>query len=1324
MSFNKSCSEDTPNSPIIQKISARLIPGTLTTHNKGAIDWGWQSFLAYGCNNHVIIVNTKHVKVYQTLEKHKTDIVKVKWGRENYYHDLSTPYTLRLASADLSGNVVVWDVPQASSTCILNEGSKPIAEMEWITGTDSSHPFLLTLHPPGSIVLWNTETGSKVWKKTYNETLQSFSIDPFSPNNIAFLASDCIVFMDDFNLTKVPPSSGRKFYISNPSSVSSSGSMFGLNSITSGSQPASSNNSNNNVNEEKGKTGHRSQLARRMRVLIGGEFKNSVEERVALNECLQLSYHQSYRHHLLLLYPKEILVLDLEINQTVGIVGIERNGFPLVQLYSCQQRDVLICLHEPGSVSLRLRQRGYQGLPLTPSEDAASVSSLSLDSLLEVSYETQCQSEPLRHTKHSRVVGMTVCPSTECQVALMMNDGRILVLDLINHQQNASLGNENSKITHLDSVWNKNFDELTSDKFTSASTLGHSRVVPFPCSTQDPKLTLADRIPTPLYDRDELSSESVPTSPPATSVSYYNQHRKKSLGLQFLLVGYLNGLTPSPHVIRMCPPVTFRNWSVYKPLMAVGSGGGILQIVNMATGAIESEFSIHTAPIRGIEWISLQALLSFAHPNIQNVSSGLVKNELVVTDVQSGRTRTLRIEQNEESPINMVRVSCQRQYFIVAFRDQPFELWDLNNLTLVRTMPKTFVSITALEWSPLHTKRAFAHQDSNDEMSSGTLSGDQPENDKMSKLRLTPTKEHFVFTDTDGQLLHFSVEGNVVRDGSRIPSDSSMGMITCIAWKMDHIILGDVDGNLNFWNLKNKNCRNIPLHRGCIKKIRFAPGRGNMKIFVLYNDGADIWDAKEAQVLSQVRVPKDLPKIQDMDWAGSERPILCTSDGCLRICDVNLKTWTSPLSEYYLSDVPFSPHILSIKGAFNLKSLLQYQPVGGSQTPGTPGFTSSGTDLSDFDVISQNSEINSPVNITGFVDDDLAIVQNQLQNLDQDIKHYLSRCPFGTAERCLLISRLFGDEESAKFWTVALHYLKRHIYLMAKDSEKSTPLNENDCNDSDSIRPDRVWAEPFLDPPLDTGYDILMENQTYQRLQLDRTYLHDFKRSTYAQTQRCIENLLLLRQWDRAVQLLLETESNGEGFYSDCLRACLVATVKSSNPSQSVIKLVATNLIAGGRISEGVQLLSLIEKGADACRYLQGATMWDKALWLAKSTLDQNECLEVLRRWVDHLSSSSVNQKNKALLVLLSQGQFWKVLTCLHNWGYVERATLFLLACQEFGVILKTEPNAEIEKSILLNYIRYLCSVGNYQGALRFCELVGSAAEELKQEIQEFCESA
>ena len=39
--------------------------------------------------------------------------------------------------------------------------------------------------------------------------------------------------------------------------------------------------------------------------------------------------------------------------------------------------------------------------------------------------------------------------------------------------------------------------------------------------------------------------------------------------------------------------------------------------------------------------------------------------------------------------------------------------------------------------------------------------------------------------------------------------------------------------------------RAVATHRGWIKKIKFAPGRGNMKLLVLFNDGADIWDTKE-----------------------------------------------------------------------------------------------------------------------------------------------------------------------------------------------------------------------------------------------------------------------------------------------------------------------------------------------------------------------------------------------------------------------------------------------------------------------------------------------
>ena len=36
------------------------------------------------------------------------------------------------------------------------------------------------------------------------------------------------------------------------------------------------------------------------------------------------------------------------------------------------------------------------------------------------------------------------------------------------------------------------------------------------------------------------------------------------------------------------------------------------------------------------------------------------------------------------------------------------------------------------------------------------------------------------------------------------------------------------------------------------------------------------------------------------------------------------------------------------------------------------------------------------------------------------------------------------------------------------------------------------------------------------------------------------------------------------------------------------------------RSAEGVQLLCMIDKGLDACRYLQTYGKWDEAAWLAK----------------------------------------------------------------------------------------------------------------------------
>ncbi len=69
------------------------------------------------------------------------------------------------------------------------------------------------------------------------------------------------------------------------------------------------------------------------------------------------------------------------------------------------------------------------------------------------------------------------------------------------------------------------------------------------------------------------------------------------------------------------------------------------------------------------------------------------------------------------------------------------------------------------------------------------------------------TKEHFVFSEMSGVLHHFWVEGNLVKEGAKLPSETSLGAITCITWKGETLVLGDVDGNLSIWDLKAKISR-------------------------------------------------------------------------------------------------------------------------------------------------------------------------------------------------------------------------------------------------------------------------------------------------------------------------------------------------------------------------------------------------------------------------------------------------------------------------------------------------------------------------------------
>ena len=54
------------------------------------------------------------------------NVLQIKWAKEDYHHDVNSPYCLRLASADASGTIIAWDVSQGRARAEFSDGNKPV----------------------------------------------------------------------------------------------------------------------------------------------------------------------------------------------------------------------------------------------------------------------------------------------------------------------------------------------------------------------------------------------------------------------------------------------------------------------------------------------------------------------------------------------------------------------------------------------------------------------------------------------------------------------------------------------------------------------------------------------------------------------------------------------------------------------------------------------------------------------------------------------------------------------------------------------------------------------------------------------------------------------------------------------------------------------------------------------------------------------------------------------------------------------------------------------------------------------------------------------
>lgn len=479
------------------KVVSQTIPGVRHQQNRMASNWGSQSLIAYGCHSSIVIVEPRTAQVVQTLVHHKAIVTQVCWSPDNMHHTLLSPYCLKLCSIDCSGVCVVWDVSMATVLCEFSVGSKSVVGLKWLQDNDACRDLVALLVSPNSLFIWNVERGTKVARCTFYETITHMEFDPFDPSFLVLLSPECLIFVDDFSPTHGTHSSGKKFYMSS----------HVINS-----------------------TATKSTKANKSRRLLSADSLKQ-EENVPLVDCIQVAFVSSYRHHLLVLYPKEILILDLIIMQAVGSISLERNTSPFVQVFACKQRNIIYCLHENGCISVRSCQ--HKSLP-----DTVSPSPLEVPEQLEVNYTVQALSEPLRTSRYCTIHELLVCPVTEMRLVVLMSDGKLLLWEL--EAAESDMAEDGGLITPLP-------QPVKSHQLLSLN--------------EDDGMENNNKISLCLSDL---------IGPHWYSPSQEPEIAHKPVTLRLLLVGVTGGITASPTCIRMCPPLTTKNWPYYVPALAVG----------------------------------------------------------------------------------------------------------------------------------------------------------------------------------------------------------------------------------------------------------------------------------------------------------------------------------------------------------------------------------------------------------------------------------------------------------------------------------------------------------------------------------------------------------------------------------------------------------------------------------------------------------------------------------------------------------------------------------------------------------------------------------
>lgn len=662
--------------------------------------------------------------------------------------------------------------------------------------------------------------------------------------------------------------------------------------------------------------------------------------------------------------------------------------------------------------------------------------------------------------------------------------------------------------------------------------------------------------------------------------------------------------------------------------VACGTAAGTLLLVDLRTRCVVREFMVDVGqPITCVQWMDADTVVCATVQELQ--ADAVWSNVVHRLDVRAGHVQPLmHCKKAEPTHILALLFSPSRRHMLIWRKDRPLELWEVQGgLVAHLGNVKPYIQMTALAWR------------------TGAGVG-----------------EEFCAATVDNMLRFFRVdEGKLSisrQQESIVPST-----VGALAWRADLVAAGDVAGGLSCYDWSRKVCWTIPTRSTAIVDVQWnSVDAASSLLAVVYASGLlarfDM-GTKKCQVESKLLTERAV-RTTAVQWADESGVLVAaTADGCMRVLQAESWAVTCAPALQANDAPPTTPYLLEPRLALTLKVAL---------LRGEPMLTASGAPESE-----------------------VAVYEALLTLLVRWL--FAGAESLSYAQRALRVAQWYGDRREEDLWRVlsrpaveSLIQFEPDAPVVAAAVPAATPASDAPWSFCRMASP----PAPSVQDELPQRFGLLRPSGSVHLRHVWDTATMEQRRNPADQASLhvCAQRFLLHGDKQNAIRMLLSSDAASSTFVMDSLLACVVAAASGPEYFERTVKMVSSNLVVGGHVDVGVQLLALVNRSDDACRHLQDAGRWEDAALLAKLQLSPDAQRDVLLRWARQLVKVG---DERALPLLVSLGQHAEALAHLHS------RQEFLLAqglLRHVGGPPPTALDAHVADSIHLDYGFFLHRLG------------------------------